>query len=74
MVAINFQLSGKTDALCGRGVPDTSSNTGFGLEQITGCNPELVWVSHELTQLTQESKCYFIRSRGKDKQRCIRLN
>lgn len=32
----HFQPSGKTDAPCGRGVPDTSSNTRPQLERITG--------------------------------------
>lgn len=54
MVAINFQLAGKINALYGRGVPDTSSNTCFEMEQITGCNPELVWVLHEVTQIIHE--------------------
>lgn len=54
MVAINFHLSGKIDAPHGRGVPDTSSNTCLEMEQITGCNPELVWVPHELTQSIHE--------------------
>lgn len=54
MVAINFHLSEKIDAPCGRGVPDTSSNTCLEMEQITGCNTELVWVPYELTRVIHE--------------------
>lgn len=66
MAAINFQLSGKTDALRGRGVPDTSSSTCLAMEQITGSDPDPVWALCELTQIIHEYKKLFSSMERKD--------
>lgn len=57
MVPINFQLSGKTDGPSGKGVPDTSSHTGWSrlqgeIPDLSGCC--MSQVIHEKTPLSQE--------------------